>query len=76
MGTYLNHKSDKVLISKIWKRGAWVAQALRTCLQLSHDPRVLGLSPAWGSLFSGKTASPSPTPPAGVPSLAVSLSVQ
>jgi len=34
-----------------------------------HVPRVLGSSPASGSLLGGKPASPSPTPPACVPSL-------
>ena len=41
-----------------------------------HDPSVLGLRPASGSLLSGKPASPSPSPPACVPSLAASLSVK
>ena len=41
------------------------------------DPRVLGWSPmsSSGSLLSGKPASPSPTPPACVPPLTVSLSL-
>ena len=39
--------------------------------QVMIPARVLGLSPALGSLLSRKAASPSPTPPACVPSLAL-----
>ena len=42
---------------------------------LGHNPRVLGLSPASGSLLSRKPASPSPTPPACVPALTAILSL-
>lgn len=38
-----------------------------------HNIRVLGSSPALGYLLCRKPASPSPTPPACVPSPAVSL---
>nr|XP_035925429.1 RNA 3'-terminal phosphate cyclase isoform X4 [Halichoerus grypus]XP_035925430.1 RNA 3'-terminal phosphate cyclase isoform X4 [Halichoerus grypus] len=52
--------------------GSWVAQSL-SAFGSGHDPRVLGSSPASGSLLHGKPASPSPTPSACVPSLALSL---
>ena len=60
--------------------GTWVAQ-LNICLLLSHDLRVLGLSPALGSLLSGEPASPSPSalpappPPAPAHTLTHSFSL-
>jgi len=47
---------------------------------LGHDPGVLGWSSVSGSLLSGESASPPPTPPACVPSqlsgcLSLSLSL-
>ena len=63
----LSHNENKY-------QGAWMAQLLSISLWLrswSH-PRVLGSSPALGSLLSRESASPSPTHPA-VFSLSVSL---
>ena len=40
---------------------------LSICLQLGHDPGVLGLSPTSGSLLRGKSASPSVSPPLPAP---------
>ena len=57
-------------------RSTWAAQSLSGYLRLGDDPKVLGLSPASGSLLGRKPASPSPTPPACVPSLVMSLSVK
>jgi len=59
------HKGRNAL-KKVPAWGAWVA---------GHDPRVLGSSPASGSLLGRKPASPSPIPPACVPAVALSLSV-
>ena len=44
--------------------GAWVAQFGQAfALGSGHDPRILGLSPAWGSLLCREPASPSTLPP-------------
>ena len=40
-----------------------------------QDPRFPGLSPAWGTLLSGESASPSPSPPPPAHALTSSLSL-
>ena len=62
---FANHIFDTVTVSRPYKEflwGAWLDQSVR-CLSLaqaSHDFRVLGWSPASGSLLHGEPASPSP----------------
>jgi len=74
---YMYLKQMRIMFLK--KHGGWAPEWLSrqaSAFGSGHDPGVLRLSPASGSLLSGKPASPSPTPPACVPSLAVSLSVK
>jgi len=62
-------------IKKIINGGAWVAQSVKP-LPLAQIMIPGFWDPAWsGSLLSGKTASPSPTSHACVPSLAVSIKI-
>ena len=63
---------DLSLLNKVFKkkfRGTWVAQWVKASAFVSgHDPRVLGSSPALGSLLSTESnSSPSLSLPASLP---------
>jgi len=54
-----------------WLLGASVGEV--SAFSSGHDPRVLGPSPALGSLLSGEPASPSPSAPPPACALSWSL---
>ena len=55
-------------------RGAWVAQWDKaSAFSSGHDPRVLGLSPALGSLLSREPASLPLSLPASLPTCDLSV---
>jgi len=65
--------SIQFVLKSYFLRGGWVAQSLSICLPLRSWSQGPGIHPSSGSLLGGKPASPSPTPPACVPSLCLSL---
>ena len=55
-GGYRGRSDTKVVcfVTKTIQRDAWVAQRLMSAFGSGSDPRVLGLSPTWGSLHGAR----------------------